>query len=238
MSSLRTQLLFSHLALVGLMVVIMATSVGAFYVLGRGIDRVIGLNYQSVVAARAMKLALERENDAAMLVLANEHQRAHELDRDYWPMFLSGYDKESHSISEPGEQEMVDDLKVRQVELRTLLDGLLRADPPLETEAAKAHYFRKLYPQLDALRNLVQSVLELNESGILLAKDRAHRVARLAAWVSMGLTAASFVLAIGFALYMVRVALSPLCTLASQAGQVGEEEVDIRLPKPRRDEIG
>ena len=51
MKSLRSQLLFSHLALVGLMAVLMVGATVNFFRLGQSIDRILRNNYASVVAA-------------------------------------------------------------------------------------------------------------------------------------------------------------------------------------------
>ena len=74
--SLKTELLMSHLLLVGLMLVVMLVAIAGFFRLGQSVDRILRDNYKSVVAAQDMKEALERVDSAATFFLAGQTAKA------------------------------------------------------------------------------------------------------------------------------------------------------------------
>ena len=171
--SLRTELLVSHLALIGLMLLLVLASVIGFFRLGRSVDRILRDNYKSVVAAQNMKESLERQDSAATFYLAGEAARAR---RDYEasaPGFEQAYIVESGNITENGEQEITNEIKVHYGLYRTHIQQLIYANPALSPARANTFYFRTLEPEFLYLKHLAQRILDINQSAIVRANNEA-----------------------------------------------------------------
>lgn len=236
--SLRTQLLFSHLALVGLMAVVMIGAVYNFFHLGRSIDRILKDNYKSVIAAQNMKEALEREDSAATFFLAGQVQKARAQYQAYRPLFQQAYDVESHNITERGEQAISDDIGRRYTAYRKSLETLLYANPAMPTEEARAFYFSRLEEDFRYLKKRAQDVLDLNQTAIVRADQRAKAEAERASWMSVAVTIGALGLALLFAQRAINAALTPLLTLAQGAEEIGAGHLNRRIELRRSDEIG
>lgn len=238
MRDLRIQLLVSHLALVGLMLIVMIGAVVNFFHLGRSIDRILKDNYASVVAAQNMKETLERQDSAATFFLDGRTQEARDQYRQNRPLFETAYSKEAHNITEVGEQEMADDIGQKYAIYRDALENLLFANPPLSKQAADTAYVQILLPQFLHLKGRAQAVLDLNQKAILRANSVAKSEARTASYTGLGVTIGTFLLALFFASWTIRAALDPLRTLARQAEEIGRGHLNQRIILNRTDEIG
>src|SRR5579884_2493342 len=113
MRNLRTQLAISHLALLALMILLMVGALINFSRLGQSIEHILRDNYKSVIAAQDMKETLERQDSAATFYLAGQIEKARKQYRDNRPRFLAAYEIEAHNITEPGEQQIADDIAWR-----------------------------------------------------------------------------------------------------------------------------
>ena len=238
MRDLRIQLLVSHLVLVGLMLAVMIGAVVNFFHLGRSIDRILKDNYDSVIVAEEMKETLERQDSAATFFLAGrvtEGRAQYLLNR---PLFEAAYSKEAHNITEPGEQQIADDIGQKYAIYREELEHLLFAKPPLSKQAADSIYVQKLLPEFLRLKGQAQAVILLNQQAIRRADTAAKTEARTASYTGLGVTVAAFLLALFFASWTVRAALDPLRTLARQAEEIGRGHLNQQIVLNRADEIG
>jgi PAS domain S-box-containing protein len=238
MRSLRTQLLFSHLLLVLLMVVIMIGAVVNFFHLGRSIDHILLANYNSVIAAQDMKETLERQDSAATFFLAGQVQKARRQYQDNWPLFLDAYQREAHNITEPGEQGMADDIGVQFRAYHRAIERLLYAQPSMSTTQAREYYFTILEPAFRRIKQRAQDVLDLNQRAMVIADAQAKSEARRASYTSVGVTIGAFVFAILLLPRTVSAALTPLRSLARQAEEIGVGHLNQRIELQRDDEVG
>ncbi|MDE2125793.1 MAG: HAMP domain-containing protein [Armatimonadetes bacterium] len=238
MRNLRTRLLTSHLVLVAIMGVVMTGAVVNFFRLGRSIDRILRNNYKSVVAAQDMKQALERQDSAATFLLAGQPAQARLQFQTYAARFEAAYQVEAHNITEPGEQQMADDIQRQFATYHRELAAFLYAAPPLPAVTARAIYFSRLEPGFVRLTQRAQDVLDLNQAAIVRADERAKRDARSVSLTAVAVTLAAFTLALCLAAVTVRASLAPLRSLALQAEEIGAGRLNQRIELQRTDEIG
>lgn len=235
---LKTQLLVSHLILVALMVVVMTGAIISFFRLGRSIDRIFRDNYKSVVAAQNMKDTLERMDSSALFVLAGQTQRAqtqYEVNRK---RFADAYYIEAHNITEPGEQEMADDIGRLFATYQKSIKKLLYANPPMAAHDARTLYFTSLDPTFLRLKSRAQDVLDINQAAIVRADRRAKAEARRSSIISVAITIGALFLAVFLAVRMVRATLVPIQALTRQAEEIGAGHLDQHIDIRRPDEIG
>ncbi len=241
MRNLRVQLLFSHLALSLLMLGVMTGAVLNFARLGGAIDRILRDNYASVIAAQDMKEALERMDSAATFFLAGNAAEARAQYEVNKQEFSRAYTAEIHNITEQGEQGIADSIGRQFSPYRVQIEALLRSAPPTtkaEADQYSRTYFKTLKPGFLRLKNLAHNILTLNEEAINQASERAKEQSRRAISTGISVTAASFFLAIFFALRVIQSALSPLRSLARQAEEIGAGHLNQRIVVKRHDEIG
>lgn len=221
------------------MVVMMTGAIFNFMRLGRSIDHILKDNYQSVIAAQAMKESLERIDSANSFYLAGQAARARKQFDDYAPRFEAAIETEANNITEAGEKEISDDIGGSLwPRYRADTRRLILSDPPMPGGPARAYYFTTLQPQFVHLKQRAQDVLDLNQAAILRADRRAKSEAVRASRLGILMTAAALILALFFALRMIGSSLTPLRTLARQAEEIGAGHLNQRIELRRDDEIG
>ena len=241
MRNLKIQLLFSHLLLVGLMVVVMAGAVVKFYRLGGSIDRILKDNYASVIAAQDMKETLERQDSAATFFLAGNAAEARTQYEENRQKFEQAYLSEARNITETGEQQVADAIRDQFAAYTGQMRQLLNSEPPTSKARADEYsrvYFATLKPAFLRLKNRAQEILNINQEAIQRADARAKTEARQAAWTGIGVATGATGLALLFALRMIRASLTPLRSLARQAEEIGAGRWNQRIELRRTDEIG
>ena len=205
---------------------------------GASIDRILKDNYKSVIAAQNMKETLERQDSAATFFLAGQTEKARTQYEANAPLFRDAYQTEAHNITEPGEQEIADDIGRRFEDYHKKVEALLYANPPMQSEPARNYYFAVLEPDFKKLKQRAQDVLNLNQDAILRANEQAKSEAWRASRAGEAATVGAFGLAILFAVWTTRAALTPLRTLARQAEEIGIGHLNQRILLNRTDEIG
>jgi PAS domain S-box-containing protein len=237
MRNLRVQLLVSHLFLVLLMVVIMVGAVYNLFHLGHSIERIKRNNYDSVVAAVKMKEALERQDSAAVFFLVGRPDEALPQYQTYLRLFQGAYQDEAHNITEPGEQEIADDIGNQYPVYRKAIERLLYG-PPMPKQQALGYYFNVLKPAFVRLKDRAQNVLDLNQNAIFAAGEQAKAEARRASYTGVGVTLGAVLLALIVVFWVLPASLMPLRSLARQAEEIGVGHLNQRIELQRNDEIG
>lgn len=238
MRNLRTQLFLTHLTLAILMVTVMVGAVVSFFRLGRSIDRILVDNYKSVIAAQNMKEALERIDSSATFCLAGQKQKAQKQYSVNVHLFEEAAGIEANNITEQGEQQLSDSIRRLFQEYRLQVRNLLYPTSPMTMEQERSLYFGTLEPTFLRLKGLSQRVLELNQTAIVRADERAKQEAQRASTASVVITLIAFVLAMLFVLLTTRAILAPLSSLARQAEEIGIGHLNQSIDLRRSDEIG
>src|SRR2546423_12588083 len=105
--SLRAKLLLGYLLFIAALVVLGGWSAWRLREMGGVSRRIIANNYDSVVAAQAMKESLERQDSAAPFALLGVRERALAQVREHRARFDAAFEKAAHNITEPGEPEVI-----------------------------------------------------------------------------------------------------------------------------------
>ncbi len=224
--------------LVLLMVVVMVGAVFNFFLLAHRIEAIHKNNYESVVIAQNMKETLERQDSAATFFLAGQTEKARKQYQVNRHLFQDYWQQEEHNITEPGEQQLADDVGQQFAAYRNAIERLLYANPPMRPKQADNYYFDTLEPAFLRLKDRAQNILDLNQTAILRANARATAEARRASYTSIGVTAGAFILALFLVTWTIRAALTPLRSLARQAEEIGIGHLNQRIELHRTDEIG
>lgn len=235
--TLRVQLLLSHLVLVVIMAVVMASAVSSFYSLGRSIDNVLRGSFLSVLASEKLSDALERQQQSLTLLMSGQFDVAkaeyRKNETDISSAFVEldhNSDKETTGeVASLGSQLQRSRLEIRQI---------LAAAPQMTPEQLRAAYIQQIRPTMTNLQTRVQTIQQINQEKIQEANSQARSESEQAAVRSLWQTGVALVLAILLAFRMIRMALTPLEHVAIRAKAIGSGDLEQRIHIRRTDEIG
>ncbi|RPI50045.1 MAG: hypothetical protein EHM55_22370, partial [Acidobacteria bacterium] len=152
--SLRAKLLATYLVFVAALAALGAWSAWRLEQAGAVSQRILSENYESVVAAQSMKESLERQDSAALFAELGRTDRAQRQLEEHRRRFDEAFDRAAGNITEPGEREIIDDIRRARDEYYRAFDE-------------HAEYFARIEPGFDALRADVDRLLQLNQAAML-----------------------------------------------------------------------
>src|SRR5712692_6635972 len=124
---LRTKLLLGYAGFVLALGVLGAWSARTLSQMSEVAGRIIAENYDSVVAAQDMKESLERQDSAALFDLLGQRERARRQTTEHRARFDTALAKAAANITEPGEPEAVESIRLGRDEYYRRFDAFLNA---------------------------------------------------------------------------------------------------------------
>ena len=178
----RTTLLVGYVGVVLALGVLAAWSARTLSQIGGVSGRIIVENSDSVVAAQDMRESLERQDAAALLDLLGQRDRARRQAGEQRARFNTALNKAAANITEAGEPEALDMIRIGRVEYDRRFDAFLNASgdrTPL--------YFQSLEPQFNRVREACDFLLRLKPEAMKRKADDASASARRRFFVTVAL---------------------------------------------------
>src|SRR5215831_6296179 len=122
--NLRTKLVAGYMVFVVALMLLGGWSAYRLREMGGVSRRIMSNNYDSVVAAQEMKESLERQDSAALFVLAGQPTRAVTQLNEHRKRFNAAFDKAAANITEVGEAEIVETIRRERDQYYKLGDDL------------------------------------------------------------------------------------------------------------------
>jgi len=235
MRSVRMQLLVSHLLLVLLLGIVLSAAISSFVALGRGIDRVLEGNYESIIASEEMRSALDGYEQALTLYFANRRDDAVRKVKEARTAFAIGFDRANGSINDLVEAENVDKIAVGYRAFRDEVDRILDGTSP---DAARALYVLELSPRQRELQSELSDLARMNQEAMFRESDRAKRLVQSAAVRSLTMTGVALLVAIALTVLLSRSLLKPLKLLMRKAEAIGAGNLEVRIEGAKLEEFG
>jgi two-component system, NtrC family, sensor histidine kinase KinB len=230
---LRTKLLVGYLGFVLAVGILGAWSAQTLRRMSSVAGRIIAENYDSVVAAEAMKESLERLDSAALFELTGQHERAMRQALEHQARFNAAYEKAQGNITEIGEADVIAAIGRGRDDYIKRLDEFLRSP-----HNRSAEYFQVLEPRFGAIKNDCDRLLNLNQDAMRRKADAASQTARRWFLYTLVLTTAFVVIGVGGALRLSNSILAPVEQLTAAITSVAAGDLDAVVHVTSGDEIG
>ncbi len=130
MRSVRMQLLVSHLLLVLLLGIVLSAAISSFVALGRGIDRVLEGNYESIIASKrcAPPSMATRAGDDPLL--RQSQRRCPPESNGRRRAFATAFDRANGSVNDLAEAENVNKIAIGYRAFADEADHILNGSSP------------------------------------------------------------------------------------------------------------
>src|ERR1700730_491470 len=202
---LRTKLLVGYLGFVLAVGLLGAWSAQTLRRMSSVAGRIIAENYDSVVAAEAMKESLERLDSAALFELTGQHERAMRQASEHQARFNAAFEKAQGNITEIGEADVIAAIGRGRDDYIQRFDEFLRSP-----ENRSVKYFQVLEPRFGAIKDDCDRLLNLNQEAMRRKADAASQTAQRWFLYTLALTTAFVVIGVGAALRLSNSILAPV----------------------------
>ncbi len=238
--TLRQRIVWALAPLVCLLALIGVIGIFLLRHVGDRIEDILRENYVSVEAMVELNEALERIDSAFQFALQGREDAHREYDHN-WILYEENMQREENNITEPGERELVRQLRELTEEYRQKGDRFFAGGLP--TAARKEAYFggedkRGLLQYFRDIKEVAGEIRQLNQDSMKRASVRAKWTARVSQfWLGAGLAAT-----VGLAALLIwsttRSILRPIQAVTQSAIAIGAGNLHQAVPVVSRDEIG
>jgi signal transduction histidine kinase len=238
--TLRQRIVLALAPLVCLLALIGATGIFLLRHVGDRIEDILRENYVSVEAMVGLNEALERIDSAFQFALQGRKDAQREYGEN-WARYNKHFQREENNITEPGERELVDQLRELTEEYRKKGDHFFAGglSPAVRHEA----YFggkdkRGLFQCFRDIKEVSGAIRKLNQDSMERASARARWTAQVSQfWLGAGLAAT-----VGLAGLLIwrttRSILRPIQAVTQSAIAIGAGNFNQAVPVVAHDEIG
>ncbi|MBK7190830.1 MAG: HAMP domain-containing protein [bacterium] len=235
MSGLRGRLLFGFGTLLAVVAGLGLLTVSQVDELGQSVDVILRENYRSVVACQDMKEALERIDSGVLYTLTGEAEAGRRLVSENQSRFREAMAVELGNLTLPGEREAAEHLQSLYGRFEGAVAGMLEGT---DSAQAREAYFGLVQPLFEECKTVAQSILEMNQASMSVAKDAAAAQAA-SARRNLVLVLLLLVLAVLLLGWLVRRwILEPIRRLNESTHAIAGGNLDLVLEVGRRDELG
>jgi NtrC-family two-component system sensor histidine kinase KinB len=232
--TLRTKLLLGYAGFVLALGVLGAWSARTLSQMSAVSGRIIAENYDSVVAAQDMKESLERQDSAALFDLLSQQDRARRQAAEHRARFDAALTTASANITETGEREVVEAIRLGRDEYYRRFDAFTKA-----AGDRTAMYFQSLEPQFDTVRASADQLLRLNQEAMRRKADAASRIARRWFFVTLALALVLMAAGVAIELSLSKAIVGPVAQLTAATTRLASGDLDTPAVSVRSaDEIG
>jgi len=174
--SIRFKILSGFLILAMMLCVAGVWSIYELTIMGTSVRGLLDENYKSIVAARNMTEALEREDSAILLLLSGNRREGREILKAAESSFAGALDAAKNNVTIPGESGYVEKIEAAYKRFNALWN-----QPIVGTDLERNldWYFGEAHPAFLAVKSEVEYLMTLNDRTMYqTAKDvenRAHR---------------------------------------------------------------
>jgi PAS domain S-box-containing protein len=232
-ASLHTRLRFGLGAIAVALALLSAAAVLGLNRLGGAIETILKENYASVVACEQMKESLERLDSAAQFAGSGREDIARPMLREHRRAFAAAFAAEAANITIPGEGELVRDIEARYRSYGERVDRVLA----LPQDERQARYFGELLPAFTTLKDLIQSVLQLNQDHMVSADRAAKALAVRTVNTALAVSAAAVLFTAWFAFWLPRVIVRPVEAMTRTVAAIGEGNLAVSVEGPGVEEL-
>jgi signal transduction histidine kinase len=232
--NLYRKLLLAQAPIAAALAIVGVFSVVAVSYLGSHSQGILKDNYRSVLAAQRMKEAIEREDSAALFIVAGQRQKAFEQAESNRVVFENELKVQEANITEAGEKEFTEQLRAAWNEYQANFE---RLKSTANAEEAKQIYFAELESAFYKVKTAADQILAVNQDTMVRKSDEVLRAAERTNAITITVALAALVLGLFVSSLLTRRMLQPLAALSEATHRLGEGHFETRARVDGNDEL-
>jgi PAS domain S-box-containing protein len=229
-------MLYSFLIL--LIFILAAVAIYNLYSLNKAVDGLIEANYRSIVAAKNMIYAIERQDSYELMYLQVDKEDSIKNFYINQKGFITWLTKAKDNITEKAEANIIDNISRNYVIYSEYFLEIQKSINSSNPKEASNLYNKEVYPTFLSIKSDCEKLLGVNEVALFESKERAADKSRNQMY-GTALLAALFILAgLLVAVLFTRRIVKPLFALIGGIKSIREGSLDQVIEVSTKDEIG
>nr|WP_300004166.1 ATP-binding protein [Tissierella sp.] len=221
-------------------IVLAANSIWAiwnFNSLSESIENIMQANYKSIVAAQNMTIALERQDSAELAhMFSNSETKIPDFKKNEIE-FLKWLSRAEDNITEPGEKQILN--KINKLYAQYIESFTIFVDIQMEDiNKSREYYYNEILPIFEETKSESRNLLNLNQEGMVIRKNKAHKISTQATNLTMMVSSATIIIGLILAIYLSNKIAKPLYHLIEEIKKIAKGDYNNQLLIESDDEIG
>lgn len=229
-TTLKGKVSILYLGLVLLIAIVGTTASINLFNLSRAIDGLMISNYKSINAATNMTDAIERQNTAMLIYINVDTQKGKELFTSNNEDFLKWYNVDANNITEKGEGELIETIKISYNHYIKLFLDLQEIRSLQGASKANEFYNTKMMPDFINTKDKLNKLSLLNEKAMFRSKDTATDNATNSMYLVLGISICAIIGGFAVSQFSTNKFLKPITALTHtmmlvKAGDLNQQAV-------------
>ncbi len=204
-------------------------SIYNFLNLEKSIDEIMQANYQSIVAAQNMSIAIERQDSAELGYMFEPSDTLINDFRMNEEEFLKWLSRAEDNITEEGESEVLDNINNYYVDYLNKFSGLIQFTNVSDSQSLRNFYYNEILPLFEAVKSYCRDLTALNQNAMLSLKEKAESRARRATYSTLAVSLSVVIFGFFITFYLTGKIINPLRVLVKKIKKISEGDYSQRL---------
>ena len=211
-----------------------------FSTLKNSIDNILKSNYESVVYAQNMVIAIERQDSAELaMMFENSTEDPLKLFKDYEANFEMWLEKATNNITEKGEDLVIaniNSLYKEYLDKFNEFETLLKNNKSNE-KASRDFYYNEIFPLFESIKNECRNLLNINQDKMVVLKNESAVIANRATLINASISILTIAISLIFIIYLLNKIIRSLTNLNSKIKEIAKGDYSQKLIVSGSDEI-
>ena len=238
MRTIKSKLLAIFLLIFTVIAVNSVIAILNFSTLQNSIDNILKANFDSVLYAQNMAIAIERQDSAELAMVFEENKEsAKKIYLDNEKEFLGWLAKAEGNITETGENRIVNNLGSFYTEYTDKFTNFETMIGNNNTTVARDYYYNEISPVFENIKQECRNLVEINQSKMIVLKNNSEIIAERASLVALVISSFTIIISIIFMFYLINKIIKPVRDLIQKTRSIAERNYSQQLNIAGKDEI-
>jgi len=211
-----------------------------FTTLKNSIDNILKANYESVVYAQNMVIAIERQDSAELSMMFEDNKESpSKLFKDYEVNFKDWLEKAKNNITEKGEDLVIlniDSLYKEYLNRFDKFEILLKTNVENE-KITRDYYYNDIFPLFENIKDECRNLLNINQDKMVVLKNESAITAKRATIINATISILTIAISLIFIIYLLNKIIRSLTNLNSKIKEIAKGDYSQKLSVSGSDEI-
>ncbi|MHB1276153.1 MAG: sensor histidine kinase [Candidatus Humimicrobiaceae bacterium] len=240
MKTIKAKLLVIFLLI---FIVLTANSIIAiinFSTLKNSIDNILKSNYESVLYAQNMVIAIERQDSAELAMMFEDNkENPAKLFQDYEANFQNWLDKAKNNITEKGEDIVISNINSLYKEYLNKFSKfeILLKENIKNEKVTRDYYYNEILPLFEDIKVECRNLLNINQDKMVVLKNESAVIAKRATFINAAISIGTIAISLIFIIYLLNKIIRSLTNLNSKIKEIAKGDYSQKLNFSGSDEI-
>jgi len=238
MKTIKSKLLAIFILIFAVIITNSVIAIINFSTLKNSIDNILKANYESVIYAQNMAIAIERQDSAELTLMFEENNKnAQQIFKDNEKEFLKLLSKAEGNITEKGEDKIVANLNTLYEEYLSKFNNLEIIQNENTGQGMDDYYYNEIFPLFEKIKAECRNLLNVNQEHMVVLKNTSEIIAGRATYITIIISSITIIISFIFIIYLINKIIKPIRDLIEKIRNISEGKYSQQLNIVGKDEI-